>query len=93
VPVGFDPVRQAGENSIREQFAPALEIERGLSFGGMEVDRQRHWENFILLIRARQDCGPGAHDTIFGSEPVRRSHYGGPCSGRSEWCATRTSGV
>ena len=40
MPVGFDPVRQAGEISIREQFAPALEIERGLSFGGMEVDRQ-----------------------------------------------------
>ena len=47
VPVGFDPVRQAGEISIREQFAPALEIERGLSFGGMEVDRQRHWEKVI----------------------------------------------
>jgi hypothetical protein len=37
VTVGLDPVRQAGQISIREQFAPALEIERGLSFGGMEL--------------------------------------------------------
>ena len=47
--VGLDPVRQAGQISIREQFAPALEIERGLSFGGMELDRQRHWENFYSI--------------------------------------------
>jgi hypothetical protein len=25
----------------------------------MELDRQRHWKNFILLIRARRACGPG----------------------------------
>jgi hypothetical protein len=65
VTVGLNPVRQAGQISIRERFAPALEIESGLSLGGMELDRQRHWENFILLIRARQACGPGGawHDS------------------------------
>jgi hypothetical protein len=42
VTVGLDSVRQAREIPICEQFAPALEIERGLSFGGIELDRQRH---------------------------------------------------
>ena len=42
VTVGLDAVRQAGQISIRKEFAPALKIERGLSLGGMELDRQRH---------------------------------------------------
>jgi len=53
-------VRQAGQISIGEQFAPALEIERGLSLEGMELDRQGIQQNFILLIRVRQACGPSS---------------------------------
>jgi hypothetical protein len=32
VTVGFDPIWQAGQIRIREQFAPALDVEGSLSF-------------------------------------------------------------
>jgi len=58
VTVCLDAVGQAGQIRVREQFAPALEIESCLPLGRMELDRQRHLRGkFILLIQARQARG------------------------------------
>ena len=74
VTVGLDAVRQAGQIAILEQFAPAVQIERGLSSRRMELDRQRHGEQFILSISARQvsEYRAGTHD-LRDAEIVGRS--------------------
>ena len=66
VTVGLDPMWQAGKIRVREQFAPALEVEGGLSFRGTKLDRQRHsrgnlfysQENGKLEGRAMQPLRP-----------------------------------
>ena len=47
VTVGLDPMWQVGKIRVREQFAPALEIEGSLSFRRTELDRQRHCEKLF----------------------------------------------
>jgi hypothetical protein len=48
--VGLDALGQAGQIRVREQLAPALEIERCLPLGRMELDRQRHFKEQFYSI-------------------------------------------
>jgi hypothetical protein len=38
-------VWQTGELRIVEQLPPTLDVERGLVFGAVQLDRQRHYES------------------------------------------------
>jgi hypothetical protein len=60
VTVGLDPMWQASQIRIREQFLPALEVEGRLYFRGMELNRQRHWaEPYSIDWRTASSRVPG----------------------------------
>ena len=46
--VGLDVVPQAGQISIRKEFAQRSRLNAGCSLGGMELDRQRHSRELYL---------------------------------------------